>query len=130
MYKIKGIEMFNFELISVQYADDIWVTLCPLQDSLNELIEEMYRFYTFSGLEVNYSKTVGYKLGSCRDIDAQHYLMKKINWSDKYTKILGIWYHPNSLLMHKYNLWTNLKKCISYTTLGKHTISHLWEKSP
>ena len=100
------------------------MTLYPSQDNLNKLIEKMYRFYTFSGLEVNYSKTVAFKLGSCRDIDAQHYSMKKINWIGKHVKILRIWYHQNSLLIHKYNFMDKLEKIHSiYITWKAHNLS-------
>ena len=92
--KIKGLEMFNFELKSVQYVDDIWVTLEPSSENLNNLLDEIEEFHKYSGLEVNYSKTVAIKFGPCRDTNAKYYTLRQLIWSDKPVKILGIWFLP------------------------------------
>ena len=108
--KIQGLEMFSFLMISTQYADDIWVALKPVEDNIDNLTDLLERFYLFSGLQVNYKKTVAFKLGPCRDTDAKYYTQKPINWTNDPVKILGIWFHPNKEIMWQKNFFDKLKK--------------------
>ena len=123
--------MFDFELKSVQYANDIWVALHPDTANINNSLKEMEEFYYFAGLEVNYNKTFAMKLGSCRNTDAKYYTIKNLCWTNEPIKILGIYFHPDEKLMEKMNFLKklgeikclfNLWKLRNLTWLGKITI--------
>ena len=107
---IKGIYMNQVELLSVQYADDMWVALDPAEENVNNLLKELKQFTKFSGLTINYEKSVAFTLGSLRDSDAKFYTMKKLFWSDGPVKILGIYIHPEWDKMLKMNFYDALKK--------------------
>ena len=75
----------------------------PTKESLNELIKEMKNFREFSGLEVNYLKTVAFEIGPCRGSDAKIYTQSMIQWTKDPVKILGIWFHPDRQIMENLN---------------------------
>ena len=81
--KIKGLDLNGTTSLSAQYADDMYLTLEATQENLNEVIDELQRFYDFSGLMVNFDKTVVIKLGPFRDSDAKFYTLKKLHWSEQ-----------------------------------------------
>ena len=129
--KIKGIEMFDFELKSQQYADDIWMALYPTEQNINEALKEMENFANFSGLEINFEKTIAYKLGPCRNSEARFYTIKPISWTNEPVKILGIWFHPSKQIMVEKNFYKKLDKIQTIienwntrnlSTLGKITV--------
>ena len=76
---IKGIDIDNGEiLLNVQYADDTWLALEPTTQNINNVIQELVNFEKYSGLMINYEKTVAFKLGPLRDTDAKFYSMKQL----------------------------------------------------
>ena len=129
--EIQGIEMYSCEIKSAQYADDIWVAIEPKEKILKALLQEMHDFYKFSGLSINLQKSIAFKLGPCRNSDAQYYSMKQLNWTDDPVKILRIWFHPDPNIMQQYNYFDKLPKIQSIlnmwstrqlTLIGKITI--------
>ena len=55
--KIKGIKVGNTEFKFSQYADDSSVILDGSPISLQETMEELYKFSRYSGLNINFDKT-------------------------------------------------------------------------
>ena len=108
--KIQGIEMMDFTLKSAQYADDIWVALVPDSRNINNLLTEMESFRKFSGLEINYTKTVAFQIGPCRNSDVKYYTIKPLCWSMEPVKILGIYFHPDWRQMHRLNFDRTIDK--------------------
>ena len=108
--KIQGINMGDFDLLCCQYADDMWLALNPTAENINEVIHELELFSSFSGLIVNYDKTVAFKLGPLRDTDTKYYTMKKLFWFDGSIRMLGIQVHPDWNIMHDLNYTATLKK--------------------
>ena len=109
-YKIKGLEMFDFEVKMAQYADDLWVTLDPTETNLQNLMDEMKLFEDFSGLEINYNKTAILRLGPMRHANARFYTQKQLFWSDGPIKILGFWIFPDLEVMVKENIVSEIDK--------------------
>ena len=97
-------------LLSSQYADDTWLALDPMEENINNALSELAEFSEFSGLTINYEKSMAFILGPLCDTDARFYTMKKFFWPDGPVKILGNWYHPNKQLMYQYNFLNTLQK--------------------
>ena len=111
--KIKGIQISNDNdtyLLSVQYADDTWLALESNEQNINEALHELEKFCKFSGLTINYQKSVAFILGPLRDTDPKYYMMKQLFWSDGPVKILGISLHPNKEVLMRENYWKALDK--------------------
>ena len=108
--RIQGIKLNTHEMFNVQYADDMWLALQPTTENLNNTIEELQAFERFSGLSINFEKSVVYKLGPLRDSDAKFYSMKQLLWSDGPIKILGLVYHTDWEIMEQENYWKVLNK--------------------
>ena len=117
--KIQGIEMFDFEMKSAQYADNIWVCLKPSSENINNLLQVMEEFRLFAGLDINYNKTVAFKLGPCRDTQAKYYTIKKLCWTENPVKILGIWFHTDKEIMEEYNFYRKIPKIKALLQLWK-----------
>ena len=81
------------ELLGVQYADDTWMALEATEQNINNALNELLKYEAFSGLNVNYEKSVAFILGPLRDTDAKFYTLKKLFWTDGPVKILGINFH-------------------------------------
>ena len=129
--KIRGIEMNYAEILNCHYADDLWLALEPTEENLNNVIEELEHFSAFSGLTINYEKSVAFTLGPLRDSDVKFYSMKKLFWSDGPVRILGIDIHPDWNIVQQLNYFDTLKKVRNIlhtwsnrtlTPLGKITV--------
>ena len=59
----KGVTMNRYNLKNVHYTDDLWLVLHPSADNINELLRELERFTKFSGLTINYEKSVAKIIG-------------------------------------------------------------------
>ena len=108
--RLEGLETENFTYLLGQYADDLWVVLQPEESNMNRLLEIMESFCTFAGLNVNYNKTVAFKLGPCRDSNAKFYTKKELAWSEGPIKILGIYLHPDREIMEGKNFGEKIVK--------------------
>ena len=87
---VHGVTKTNKEEKGAQYADDFWLMLENDQDNLNEVINELEQFKHFSGLKVNYHKSVVLRIGpialSTQELSTKYGL----KWSSGPIKILGI----------------------------------------
>ena len=121
-------------LLSGQYADDTWIALKPTEQNINSALSELDNFARFSGLTINYQKSVAFKLGPLRDSDAKFYMLKPLFWTDRPIKMLGVKIHPNWDIIYQENYvkvldkiegilqkWTNR----SLTLPGKITVVNL-----
>ena len=117
---IRGVTMGRYEQLNSQYADDTWLALEPSAENINAVIEELTNFSRYSGLTINFEKSVAYKLGPLRDTDAKFYTLKPMLWSDGPVKILGVYVHPNWNIMHELNYDDALKKIASILTKWSH----------
>ena len=86
---IEGIQLGLYNVKSGQFADDLWATLKNIE-SVNAILQELSKFYMFSGLKLNAEKTVIVKIGPHKDTDAKYFTLKKLFWSTGPIKILGI----------------------------------------
>ena len=128
---INGIKIGNHEMLSAQYADDMWLTLEPSSQNINNVIKELDNYSKATGLTINYNKTVATIIGPLRETDAKYYTLKPLFWSDGPIRILGIMIHPDWNVMHRENYEILLNKVQSIiakwehrsmTILGKITI--------
>ena len=93
---IKGIDIGgNYEIVSEQYADDLWTILQPSTENINELLREIDKFSIFSGLNINAEKSVAIKLGPLRHTNAKYYTLKQLAWVDGPIRILGVDFYSN-----------------------------------
>ena len=87
---IKGITINNQNIKAGQYADDLWTVLQAEVDSVDATLREIEALGDFSGLTLNFNKCAVLKLGPWKDTDAKFYTLKKLFWSPKEIRILGI----------------------------------------
>ena len=118
---IKGIQLDKkYELKAAQYADDIWTFLEPNQQNVNNLLEEMQKFESFSGLNINYEKSIAMIIGPLRDSDPKFYTIKSLCWAKREIKILGIHIHNDVEVTINLNYNELLHKL--------DTLISIWEK--
>ena len=108
--RIKGAYIDSSEFVNAQYADDMYLVLEPTEENINEALKELQKFQKFSGLQINFSKTVAFILGPLRNTDAKFYTMKQLFWSDGPVKILGCYIHPDKEVIYKKNFEDVLEK--------------------
>ena len=129
---ILGYEINGNQIKAGQFADDLWATLRgDTPDRVNEILRELIKFQEFSGLKLNYNKCAILKIGPWRHSDAKFYTLKKLFWSPKSIKILGIYVNLNPTTMYNNNFLDMLDKVDSLlkawynrslTILGKITV--------
>ena len=107
---IQGIEVGNHTMLSSQYADDMWLALKPTTENINNVIQELDRFSKYSGLTINYDKSVATIVGPMRDTDAKFYTLKPLFWTDGPFRVLGIMIHPDWQVMYQENYVKLLQK--------------------
>ena len=86
---IKGIQMNRYEMKNIHYADDLWSALEPNENNIREAFMELERFSRFSGLTINYGKSVAKIIGPLKKTNARLYTLKPLFWSEGPIKILG-----------------------------------------
>ena len=86
---IKGIEVGNEEEKLGQYADDTNIWSLAEEKSVNEIIKELETFHLNTGLEVNYDKTMVYKIGK-KENKRRLYFNKKFKWAKGNIDMLGL----------------------------------------
>ena len=100
---IQGVKVGEEEIKSGQFADDLLATLRPTTENLDATIQEISDFGKYSGLRLNVNKCAVLKLGPCRHTNAKYYTQKKLFWSPKPIRILGVMIFPDWKIMHKAN---------------------------
>ena len=108
--KIAGIEVNGETLLNAQYADDTWLALEPTSENIDNALEELQNFETYSGLTINFEKSTAFVLGPLRGADAKFYTVKQLFWSDGPVKILGIHVHPDPEILYNENFKSSLLK--------------------
>ena len=88
--KIKGIKMGEQEILTILFADDLGLALKFSQEVWDEASIVFRSFQDISGMLINYEKSVVYRIGLLRDSNAKFYSSKKLFWTDKPFKVLGI----------------------------------------
>ena len=102
-----------------QFADDLGFALQFKQSVWNATLMELQKFEAMSGLRINYQKTLVYKIGSARNSNAKFYASKKIFWSDKPFKVLGIMLTHNKEQLISLNLDPAIQKADAVLRLWK-----------
>ena len=108
--QIKGIKIGNAEVRLGQFTDDLWTVLFPTKENLEEVLRQIDLFSAFAGLKLNHEKTAVLKLGPWRHTEAKFYTLKKLFWSPKAIKILGIYIYPEAQDMYHENFMDLLNK--------------------
>ena len=103
---IKGISIDGQETKLLQYADDTTATLSDL-NSARAFFDLLDTFKLLSGLAINYSKTEGMWIGSCRNNNSKPFGIK---WPSEPIKALGVYYSYDLTLLREKNFLENLDK--------------------
>ena len=114
---IKGLDINGEIITACQYTDDLWTALKPEEDVVEAFMDELKMFEKFSGLVINLSKTVAFKIGPIRQ-DAKYITKKVVVWTNEPVKILGVWIHPNQELSNSLNFDGLLKKTQKILNIG------------
>ena len=91
-----------------QYADDLWLGLIYGQDNIMEAKNGFDLFEQFSGLKVNFKKSVMLPIGSKTSTRPEFHC--PFQWTSELIKILGIMVHPNAEIMHESDFSPLLQK--------------------
>ena len=128
---INGIVINDKEHKSSQYADDTLFMLDGSDKSLNEILNVLSEFSTFSGLKVNFDKTHAVWIGLKKYSTATIKTRWKLSWGKTDFKLLGINFHVNLELIQQINYSEKIKQIKSsikmwkrryLTPLGKITV--------
>ena len=88
--KIKGFQLKNKEILAILFADDLGLILQYDEKAWSEVTFEFNRFQNLSGMKINYEKSLVYRIGSLKDSDARFYSARKLFWTKKPFKVLGV----------------------------------------
>ena len=103
---IRGISIDGQETKLLQYADDTTATLSDL-NSARAFFDLLDTFKLLSGLAINFSKTEGMWIGSCRNNVSKLFGIK---WPNEPIKALGVYYSYDLALLREKNFIENLDK--------------------
>ena len=92
---IRGISIDGQETKLLQYADDTTATLADFS-SASSFFDLLDTFKLLSGLAINYSKTEGMWIGSCRNNNSKPFGIK---WPREPIKALGVYYSYDPALL-------------------------------
>ena len=124
---IRGISIDGQETKLLQYADDTTATLADFS-SARSFFDLLDTFKLLSGLAINYSKTEGMWIGSCRNNNSKPFGIK---WPREPIKALGVYYSYDPALLREKNFIENLDKikkllnlwsCRGLSLYGKVTV--------
>ena len=113
------------------FADDTSLFAEHDQEELNRIFEKLEWFQGQSGLQINYDKTVIYRIGSVKDAAAKLYTQKNLAWVNEGVKVLGIFIAGNDEGLLKENFEPLINKTAQIlnqwrqrdlTLMGKITI--------
>ena len=108
--RIEGITINGQVIKSGQFADDLWTSLKASERNLQNTLNEKQDFGRMSGLYTNPEKCAILKIGPHRNSKAKYYLMRRLFWSPKSIKILGIYIFPEEEVMYHDNFLDTLPK--------------------
>ena len=107
---IKGLKIGSVEIKAGQFADDLWTALEANSKNINEVINEIENFGRFSGLCVNSEKCAVLRLGPFKDSDSKFYTLKRLYWSPRSIRVLGIKIIPSAPIIYQENFMDVLEK--------------------
>jgi hypothetical protein len=109
--EIKGINIANTEFKVSQFADDTSLLLNGDKESYEKLFQILNEFEQFSGLKLNYEKTINVWLGSKKDSKVKFLEHIQMEWNPPKFKLLGLWFCNDLQNMAKLNLTDKLNEC-------------------
>ena len=124
---IRGISIDGQETKLLQYADDTTATLADIS-SARAFFDLLNNFNRLCGLTINYSKTEGMWIGSCRNNSSKPF---RIKWARESIKGLAVHYSYDPILLREKNVIENLDKiknllnlwsCRGLSLYGKVTV--------
>ena len=107
---IEGLKVGTQEIKCSQFADDLWTSSKATSSSVNAILKELVSFRDFSGLIINAEKSCILRVGPWHNSDAKFYTMRKLYWSPKAIKILGIYIHNLPEVVWYENFYKLLEK--------------------
>ena len=125
---IQGFEINGNTIKMGPFADDLWATLVGTRENLERILGTIQNFRSFSGLRLNYDKCSILRIGPWRDSNAKFYTMKKLFWSPKSIKILGIFIYPDATVMYSDNFLDLLENVEDILETWKHCALTLFGK--
>ena len=87
---IKGICINGIEYKISQLADDTTLLLDGSEDTVNKTFDILYHFSQFSGLKINFDKTLVIWIGSLKYSTRSIKTKWKLDWGNNNFKLLGI----------------------------------------
>ena len=107
---IVGLKIGNVEIKAGQFADDLWTVTPPSQSNVNAILIELENFRKYTGLTINPEKCAVLRIGQHKNSEAKFYTLKKLFWSPKSIKVLGINIAPNIDVLYQENYVELLSK--------------------
>ena len=126
--KIRGLKVKGEELLLVQFTDDLGLVLEFNQRIWEEVKNTFDQFQAMSGMLINYEKSVVYRIGSMRQSNAKFYSNKKLHWTDKPFKVLGIYLSANKKEIYEANIPPLIKRAQAVLEVWKHRSLSLYGK--
>ena len=117
--KIEGIKIGSLINLLSMFADDITLFIMNKPSVWSEVLVEISKFESMSGLKVNYNKSMVYRLGSARNSIAKWYTGKTLNWTDDPIDMLGIKVSHSDSEMIQLNIDPILQKARATLALWK-----------
>ena len=108
--KIKGIKVGEDENLLIQFADDLGLTIEFKQSAWEAAVNTFSMYESQTGMQINYNKSLVYRIGLLRNSDAKFYSNKKLIWSEKSFTVLGVQIDKSQSEQTKINLEPLLKK--------------------
>ena len=118
--KIRGLKIKDQEILLVQFADDLGLVLDYDQRVWEETIKVFDNFQHMSGMLINYEKSVVYRVGSLRNSNAKYYSNRKLFWTKKPFKVLGVHLHYDTKQMFQHNILPLMQKARSVLSMWIH----------
>ena len=113
---IKGIIINEKEHKLSQYADDTLFFLDGTSKSLNETLNVLSDFASFSGLKINFGKTHAVWIGLKKYSTASIKTRWKLCWGKTDFKLLGIIFQVNLDEIQNINDFTNFKPPVHFNS--------------
>ena len=108
--QVKGITVNNQDFLLSQFADDTAICLDGTEDSFNETIRLLSNFADFSGLKINFDKTIVTWIGSMKNSNIRFLRDKNFCWDPGIFTYLGIKFSLNINSMPDINYSDKLKE--------------------
>ena len=88
--QVKGITINNHDILLPQFADDTAICLDGSEEGFNETIRILTSFDQFSGLKINFDKTIVTWIGSRKGCNVKFLRDRKFCWDQGIFTYLGV----------------------------------------